>query len=154
MVEFADWNTPFRYGNLHIISVEYGTGPHEIVYRLPDRIYRLNSDQPEDAPALKAKVLDTESNLLYEVAFPSVLGFRVLDEHGLLELWGTDTYEPKKLGGTFLVRNHMWHKESPVTFTCGMDGEWSYMIATDDDCLEIVSSAEPVIQSLGEVVPE
>lgn len=154
MVEFADWSTPFRHGNIHIISVEYGTGPHEVVYREPDKTYRLNSDQPEDAPALKAKILDTESNLLYEIAFPSILAFRVLDEHGLMELWGADTYEPKKLGATFLVRKHLWPKESPVTFTCGMDGEWSYMIATDDDCLEIVSAAVPIIQSLGEVVPE
>lgn len=153
MIEFADWNTPFRHGTLHIVSVEYGTGACEIVCHRPYQTYRLNSDQPENAPALKARVLDTESNLLYEISFASILGFRLLDEHGLLELWDTDAYKARKPGGTFLVRNHSWHKESPLTFACGMDGEWSYMLATDNDCVEVVSAAEPAVRSLGEVIP-
>ena len=153
MIEFSEWNTPFRKGDLHIVSVEYGTGPYSITYHEPKRTYSLNEDHPEDSPAVVAKILDTKSETLYRLSFQTVTGFRVLDEHGLTEIWGMETYDPKELGGTFMVRGHSWHKESPITFVFGIEGEWSYMVATNDECLEIVSASPPIIKSLGKLTP-
>ena len=115
------------------------------------RKYRLNDDRPDDTPALQAKVFDSKTEQLYEISFETANGVRFLDEHGLTELWGASNYKPKELGSCFRVRNHMWHRESPITFLFGMEGEWSYVIATMDECLEIVSAAEPRIVSLGRV---
>ncbi len=75
----------------------------------------------------------------YRVAFEHVSAFRVLDEHGLLEIW----QHPRPNRTAFRVRNHLWTRESPVTFLAS-DG-WSYVVATDDACIEIVSASAPSI---------
>jgi hypothetical protein len=76
--------------------------------------------------------------------FQQVSAFRVLDEHGLMEFWGETTRQ----GGmpaqsTFRVRNHGWTKESMLSFL-PTDG-WSYVVATDFDCVEIVSANPPLV---------
>jgi hypothetical protein len=153
MIEFSSWDTAFRQGYLHIVTVEYGSGPFFVSYHDPKRSYRINEDRSETTPILIVKILDTKSEELYQLSFETVSGYRVLDEHGLIELWNSDAYDYEKLGRTFMVRGHMWHKESPVTFISGMKGEWSYVVATDDECLEVVSSSEPSVTSLGKLEP-
>ena len=149
MIEFSPWNTPFREGDLHIVSVEYGTGPYSVTYHDPKRTYSLNEGRPADTPALIARILDTKSETLYALSFKTITGYRVLDEHGLTEIWGEESYNFKQLGGTFMVRGHSWHTESPITFLFGMKGEWSYLVATMDECLEVVSASEPIIETVG-----
>jgi hypothetical protein len=75
-----------------------------------------------------------------------VIAFRVLDEHGLDEFWEKTT----ELGGrpgrtTFRVRNHLWTKESPLSFL-GTDG-WSFVLVTNSDCIEVVCKAPPVVNA-------
>ena len=150
-IEFERWVTPFSSGEARVFDLKCDVGSLEITFSDPPRKYRLNDGQPDDAPALQAKVFDSESEQLYLVSFETVNGVRYLDERGLTELWGSENYKPKELGCCFRVRNHMWHRESPITFLFGMEGEWSYLITTLNECLEIVSAATPVFENLGRV---
>ncbi len=117
------WRTPFENARVELERVEY--------------LYLQGG-------ALRFWVRDYDASSLYLVFFEVVSAFRVLDEHGLLELWE----KTSELGGrpaarTFKVRNHAWTKESPITFLAS-DG-WSYIMATDFDCIEIVSVTPPEI---------
>lgn len=154
MIEFEKWETPFSTGDLHVLSVAWGQGPIELSWSNPPRKFLFNADQPEETPALTAHIFDSDRQKLYSLSFETVSGFRVLDEHGLTEIWGAENYDPKSLGKCFRVRNHSWHKESPVTFLFGMTGEWSYLVTTLEDCLEVVSGSEPTIIEFGEVESE
>ncbi len=116
---FAPWNTPVAELSVEVVSIEY-SGSSSLVIRI-------------GVPA---------TGQLWRVTFASVSAFRVLDEHGLLQIWE----ETAKAAGrpartTFRVRNHLWTKESVVTFLA-TDG-WSYLLATEDTCVEVVSALEP-----------
>ena len=120
--QFAIWNTPFQAVSVDLLDVTYSAQSGDLYFRI--------------------WVEDSKST--YKVIFENVSAFRVLDEHGLLELW-TMT---KRLSGrpaqtTFRVRNNSWCKESPLTFQI-TDG-WSFVVATDSDCIEIVAAKEPAI---------
>ena len=154
MVEFEKWETPFSAGGIFMVSVVWGQGPTELSSSHPPRRFRCNSDQPKETPALTACIFSFDQERLYSLSFEVVSGFRVLDEHGLTEIWGAEDYDSQVLGNCFRVRNHSWHKESPVTFLFGMPGEWSYLVTTLEDCLEVVSGSEPKIVDLGEVSPD
>jgi hypothetical protein len=83
---------------------------------------------------------------LYRVRFEEVAAFRVLDEGGLSEFW----HQTKRLGGrpgqtTFRVRNHDWFKESLLPWIHGTEDGWSFVIATNSDCLEVVANEPPAI---------
>lgn len=114
---FAAWDTPFS----------------DLVVWLGDVGYEAREG------ALGFRVEVPAGGSVYRVAFDNVSAFRVLDEHGLLELW--QGQRPARTA--FRVRNHAWTRESPVTFL-GSDG-WSFVVATDDTCIEIVSASEPEI---------
>jgi hypothetical protein len=78
---------------------------------------------------------------------------RLLDEGGLLEFWE----KTKELGGrpgktTFRVRNHAWTDESFVSFLATNDG-WSFVIASDNECLEVLSANPPTITEEVDAAP-
>jgi hypothetical protein len=79
----------------------------------------------------------------FRALFADVGAFRVLDEHGLLELWDPAIRRPAFT--TFRVRNHLWSKESEISFLYFTKDRWSYMIATVGDCLEVLTQTEPRI---------
>jgi hypothetical protein len=45
---------------------------------------------------------------------------------------------------TFKVRSHAWSLESPIPFL--RSNGWAFVIATEDDCVEIVAEDEPIIE--------
>ena len=47
---------------------------------------------------------------------------------------------------TFKIKGHGWHKESPLSFFMGNDNEWSYLLVTGDECLEVICRGEPKIR--------
>ncbi len=53
-------------------------------------------------------------------------------------MWGADAQAPRRGRITFKVRNHGWTEESPLSFVHGRVGGWSYVIATDDQCVEML----------------
>jgi hypothetical protein len=61
---FEPWETPFENSDIELIGVEYS-----------------------ESGALVIRVRIREAGSIYRVCFEHVSAFRVLDEHGLLELW-------------------------------------------------------------------
>lgn len=123
--EFGEWTTPFTDAAVEILEIAYA--PHE-----------------QDGSELVARVYARDADTIYRLVFPTIAAMRLLDEGGLLELWQKTT----ELGGrpgptTFRVRNHAWTHESVVSFL-ESDG-WSFVIASDDECLEVVSVTAPTI---------
>ena len=131
VIEFAPWQTPFENERAEIQEVVYspwlqghGGAKFDLVIKL-----WIQSTQ-----------------IKYLVAFEAISAFRVLDEHGLTDLWSRTA----ELGGrpgptTFLVRNHRWLDESALIFATGSRENWSFVIATGTDCVEIVALDHPTV---------
>ncbi|MEL6980237.1 MAG: hypothetical protein AAGM38_16380 [Pseudomonadota bacterium] len=144
-LEFAPWRTPFSDAEVRILEVAYAPQP---VQRCREFVItRLNGSSP--AAALAVRVADIDVGVVYRASFGWISAFRVLDEHGLLQLWAkTDELGGRPARTTFRVRNHAWSEESVISFSGTSDG-WSFIIASDDDCLEVVCPEPPVIVEEG-----
>lgn len=124
-VEFAEWATPFTDVAVDILDIAYAA--------------RAQGDSE-----LVARVQARDNGAVYRLVFPAVAAMRLQDESGLLELWR----KTEELGGrpgrtSFRVRHHAWARESVLVF---LESEgWSFVIASDDTCLEVVSAAAPAI---------
>lgn len=121
-VEFAPWSTVIADDRVALLDVRF------------DAVERQ----------LEA-LLEGEAGRIL-VRFVEVGGFRVLDETGLTQLWAASEAAPRPGHTTFRVRGHRWTAESEITFHLGTSNGWSYMIATDDDCLEVLTRVEPVVE--------
>jgi hypothetical protein len=123
--EFGEWPTPFTDAAVEILDVTYGL-------------------QAQDARSLVARVRTRDPQTIYRIEFAAISAMRLVDEGGLVAFW----QKTAELGGrpgrtTFRVRNHAWTLESVVSFLA-TDG-WSFVIASDDECLEVVSATAPTI---------
>jgi len=119
--QFEQWPTAFENERMDIVYISYSAQTREVICRLKP----LGKDTP-----------------IYLIRV-EVSAFRVLDEHGLTEIWEKTSELGRPGLATFKVRNHRWSKESPISFL-GSDG-WSYVVATDSDCVEFVTSDIPVV---------
>ncbi|MBM2715501.1 hypothetical protein JQK88_30715 [Mesorhizobium caraganae] len=120
--EFGAWTTPFEDEHVEILDVAYATKTGELVCR----------------------VESTDTGLIYRIC-AETSAFRVIDEHGLGEFWA----KTRDLGGrpgatTFKVKNGPWSTESPISFACS--NGWSYVVATDSDCIEMIAAATPTVK--------
>lgn len=120
--EFGKWITPFENAGIELLEVNYSSVNSKLVIQLHVK----------------------DDGAVFLIEFENVDAFRVIDEGGLLNVWETT----KTRGGrpaqtTFKVRNSLWTQESPVSFLTS-DG-WSFIVATDWDCAEIVTNSEPKI---------
>jgi hypothetical protein len=121
--QFASWATPLADDIVDLLDVRYDAGTGDLQFRIGQ----------------------SDSDETYSIAFKGVSAFRVLDEHGLLELWRmTEELDGRPGRTTFMVRNHAWCRESIVSFL-PTDG-WSYVLATDGDCIEVVCANDPSIR--------
>lgn len=142
--EFSQWQTPFENSKIAVLEVAY----HSDI-SLPDQYqsghqYRSLLRSSQEAK-LEIRLYAYDENRIFRVSFDTVSAFRVLDEHGLIQLWE----KTAELGGrpgqtTFKARNHLWSEESLISFLGAQDG-WSFVIASDGDCIEIVARAPPKI---------
>lgn len=141
--EFDQWVTPFSDALIEILEVAYSPArpwPKDATpqYRT-NSLLRSNNDSD-----LMARVYVYETDKMYRVTFDTISAVRLLDEGGLLELWGkTAEFGGRPGRTTFRVRNHGWTKESPISFLCA--NGWSFVIASQDECLEVVSANQPKI---------
>ncbi len=143
-MEFQSWPTPFENGSLWLVDLSWGT--KEWTLEKSNGVkYLIKGDAKHEYHELVARVFHEESQTIYELLFESVNGFRCLDEHGLTEVWS----EKRPKFNTFKIRGHGWHKESPLTFFIGNDGEWSHLIVTSDECLEVVCRENPIVKVIG-----
>ena len=136
---FDSWDTAFNEGKLFLISAVWG-GAEWSFSDSEGKSYQLQLPATSNAIlTITLFHLDTES--VYELRFSSASAFRVLDEAGLLHIWN----ERQSSTNCFKVKQHAWSEESEVTFAMGSDNGYSFIIATEDDCVEVVSQHPPQI---------
>ncbi|WP_341711139.1 hypothetical protein [Erythrobacter sp.] len=122
-VHFAEWQTVVQDDDLELVSINLAND-HSLVATFA-------------CERLQADVVFT---------FSDVRAFRVVDEGGLLQLWAASKSNPRPAQTTFCVRGHQWQSESPLAWLHGTDKPYfSYMIATDWDCLEVVAFDPPEV---------
>ena len=144
-IEFDAWETPFVDGDLAIMEVRYGNGgldekyiKEKIGFRVPEK-YSVGYED------LVVRLFHKEEMAVYSLMFKDVAGFRVLDENGLLQLWDEMNKQSSRFAkSTFRVRNHLWMTESPLAFL-GAKDSWSFVIATDTTCVEVICLEAPDI---------
>ena len=148
-VEFAPWATVVEGDDLTLVSTTFKSGSY-VDY--PDEGVTLTLDG-EDQPygVLEAVFLSREKRRAVRFSCQSVWAFRVLDEGGLLELWEASSRTPRPAFATFRVRGHAWQDESVLMWVHGADSEhFSWMIATNAECLEIVTCEELQVEVLSD----
>ena len=119
-LQFQAWATPFSSADVDILAVSYG----------PGRVHALVG----------------RGESVHLVSYTDVIAHRVLDEHGLMELWRAASESPPPATTTFKVRGHSWMRERPNSFHLG--GDWSFMIAIKGDCLEVVCKTAPTVRAV------
>ncbi len=140
-MEVKDWNTPFSEGSIYIVDLSWNGKNFSIKY--PDgNMYNLSGSKRHDKYPLIVSVFHVESEGVYDLMFKFVSGFRLLDEGGLLEIWN----EGESFSNCALIKGHGWEQESPITFLSGFEDEWSHLIATENECVEVVSREHPEIK--------
>ncbi|WP_409425120.1 MULTISPECIES: hypothetical protein [unclassified Pseudoalteromonas] len=139
-MEIDDWTTPFGKGDLFIINTKWGASERSIEYANGKR-YEFKNEFQSGSADLIVTVFHTDSEIVFEITFDNVGGYRLLDEHGLTELWESGEIN----NNCFKVRDHGWSKESPLSFFMHTNDGWSYLISTADECAEVISTKEPKI---------
>ena len=145
-MEFETWSTPLENGTVWLVDLSWGTEswslekPDGTKYEIPGVSAHRNHD-------LVARVFHEETEALYKISFNSVNGFRCLDEHGLTEIWNSKGQR----ANSFMIKKHGWHKESPLTFFMGNENEWSHLVVTSDEWLEVVCRDTPTVEFIENV---
>ncbi len=143
-VEFAPWSTSVENDHLTFVGLRFGG--EDAITSVQEGI-TLSHTEPYAAPdcALEASFISLEKRLVAVFKFDEVSAFRVLDEHGLTELWQASSEALRPAGTTFKVRGHQWQNESELAWIMG-GAEFSHMIATRWFCLEVVTRVEPRVE--------
>ena len=147
-IEFARWETPIENDELHLVDLVYGDGSWSTEDRAGQRF-----EVPPVRPifgGLIATFFSVEKRALFEIRSPDTFTFRMLDEHGLVDLWAASNARARPGRATFRVRHHGWHRESELSFVMS-SAEYSFVIATNWACLEIVVGQQPEIALVREV---
>jgi len=139
-MEMKPWDTPINQGELSVLAVNYGRDDWGLSCEQGSYVHQMPHQSSSHTLTITVFHLLTES--IYELRFEHVGAYRVLDEHGLLDMW---SHKTDVTGNCFKVRNHAWAEESPVSFMTNTIDGWSYMISTDWDCVEVLTEADPDI---------
>jgi hypothetical protein len=148
-MEFERWVTPFEKGEIWLVDLSWGVKDWTLE-KEGGLKYSISGENKHEHNDLIARVFHVDSEMLYEVAYKVVSGFRCLDEHGLTEIWNSDDYPALN---TIKLKEHGWHKESPLTFFMGNDGEWSHLLITKDECVEVICKSPPHVKEVRKVLP-
>jgi len=147
-MQFDTWSTPFEHGTIFLVDLSWGAKTWTLE-KADGTKYEIKGNDKLDNVDLVARVFHLESEMLYEIAFGIVNGHRCLDEHGLTEIWSSNPPQTN----TYKIKGHSWHNESPLSFFMGNDNEWSYLIVTGDECLEVICRNEPSVGVVGKIAP-
>ncbi|HEY0013468.1 MAG TPA: hypothetical protein VGB79_11545 [Allosphingosinicella sp.] len=127
------------------MSLSYGESCRRVDFPTEGFSLELPETGTDRLGRLEATFLSREKRAAIVFAFASVSAFRVLDEHGLVDMWNASADSPRPARTTFKVKGHKWQEESFLSWF--MPGcEFSFMIATGWDCLEVVANGEPIIE--------
>ena len=116
-----------------------------------DHTIELTLDYADGQNELEATFISREKMAGVVFYFNDVSGFRVLDEHGLVDFWNASRDTPRPASTTFKVKGHLWQTESELSWIM-RDCEFSYMVATNWDCLEVIAGCEPSVKMIPPVV--
>lgn len=152
-VEFASWPTEVENDDLWLGRLSFDIGAPLVTFMKSQTSYSLPpSDQTHDH-TLQADFVSTDKQSTVRFIFQDVIAFRVLDENGLLELWDASEANPRPASTTFRARGHKWSDESLLVFTtAGPQLRFSYFIATDAHCLEVVCPEDPTVKNIGPAI--
>jgi hypothetical protein len=150
IIEFAPWPTDVENDYLTLVGLRYG-GHAAINFVKDDHTIELTLDYADSERGLEATFISREKMAGVVFYLNDVSGFRVLDAHGLVDLWNASKNTPRPAATTFRVKGHLWQTESELLWI--MRGcEFSYMVATDWDCLEVITDCEPSVKIIPAVV--
>ena len=145
-MQFDTWSTPFEFGTIFLVDLSWGTKTWTLE-KADGTKYEIKGNEKLENINLIARVFHLKSEMLYEISFGIVNAYRCLDEHGLTDVWSSN---PPKVN-TFKIKGHGWHKESPLSFFMGSDSEWSFLLVTGDECLEVICRGEPKIRAVEKI---
>jgi hypothetical protein len=151
-IEFELWESDISDDDLHIMQVQYLRGELSFGTRIgEDEWTSYNRAATTNLPSdLRILLFSVTKESIYTVDFYGVNAFRVLDEHGLLEIWNAGQ---RPNGALFRVGGHGWTKESELSFfMAGQTHSW--MIATNNDCVEVVSINVPKVSFVEKLIGE
>ena len=150
IIEFAPWPTDVEDDDLTLVGLR--NGGHAAINFVKDvHTIELTLNYADCERGLEATFISREKMASVVFYFRDVSGFRVLDENGLVDLWNAPKNTPRPASTTFRVKGHLWQTESELLWI--MRGcEFSYMVATDWDCLELITDCEPSVKIIPAVV--
>lgn len=141
---FAPWKTPVENDELSLVSLSYGGASTKVDCHREGFSLEVPASGSLGAGDLEAVFLSVEKKSVVVFRFEGPAAFRVLDEHGLLDIWTASEKTPRPARTTFMVKGHRWQQESELSWFMG-GTEFSLMIATDWNCLEVVG-LQPTIE--------
>lgn len=145
-VQFRSWHTPVEDDDLILGRVMFDAGAPLATFADGSSLSLPSEPSPRPFP-LVATFISTDKRAIVTFGFPAVTAYRVVDENGLVELWEANSRHPRPTGSTFRVRGHQWSKESFLAFVDDDEkGAFSYVVATQNLCLEVVAHMEPEIK--------
>jgi hypothetical protein len=144
-IEFAAWPTLVENDELHLVSLRYGDDAKKVDFVSEGFSLELPGNETGTTSALEATFLSREKRAAVVFAFDNVSAFRVLDEHGLVDMWNASASASRPAQATFKVKGHKWQEESFLSWVMPQC-EWSFLVATGWDCLEVVTPTEPTIE--------
>lgn len=152
-IEFAEWPTIIENDALHLLDVIYKNGSETFTFTDPAADIVIPPErQMEDT--LVARFFSFEQNAIFRISC-SPGAYRVLDEHGLVQLWEASARQGgRPASTTFKVRNHGWSRESHLSFAMGATDGYSYLVLTAWDCLELICGAPPTVTKERDVLAQ
>lgn len=148
-IEFAAWPTVVENDDLALGRLNFDVGSPLISFPSGKNL-ALTSNGSTQRHVLEATFISVEKEMEIRFSSNDVIAFRVLDESGLVDLWHASQTGPRPGRTTFRATGHKWTDESFLVFLG--DGEkprFSYFVATNDLCLELVCYSEPLVEVLG-----
>ncbi|MCK2056714.1 hypothetical protein [Methylobacterium sp. 37f] len=149
-VEFGPWPTDVDMDELWFGKLNFDVGAPLVTLIEASTSYSLPLSSPDHNHRLEADFVSIERGSVFRFTFEEVIAFRVLDENGLLELWDASSASPRPAKTTFRARGHAWTRESFLVFMAqGSETRFSYFVATEEHCLEVVCHKEPKLTDMG-----
>jgi len=146
-MKIGRWQTPFELGDLYITGLFWGG---DFILQLPGGKRYQIKNTPHPGGDLSLELFHLPSEGRYRLHYHSVTAFRMLDEHGLLELWQALNELGDEQGyNSRLIKDHAWSRESPISFFHRHSDGWSHLICTGDECVEVLCPSAPEIIYLG-----
>jgi hypothetical protein len=149
-IEFSPWPTEVENDTLTLVGLKYG-GFSRVDYVQEGYSLELQLDYGDIEDGLEVTFISQEKKAGVSFYFEKVSAFRVLDEHGLVDLWNASANSPRPAQTTFKVKGHRWQEESELSWVMP-NCEYSYMVATGFDCVEVVADCEPTVKLLTALV--